>query len=403
MRQQETFRLTEYGQVVAALLEQDRDYLAQTMQRVVEVTPNGHLTQLTARQIVGIIPLPSGNTLEIAPKLPLPRWFSLLARAYGLAREQSVPQSTETISGLADLTEWLLTYFCDACERVVRLGLVSKTQQTESSGLFLRGKVNLAKTTRLPPYRPLVTTIDQITQNSVENQILKAALDVCLGQAMAIHSPTIGRLKDRLIRLKPFFSAVQVDFHYVTQVLEDSTMTPPPHYREAFQIARLLLAQQLPLSLRGQVMFKSCLFNTEQVFERYIIEISKRIATIESRVMIHPVLMLDEDETIRIRPDLVVLNDTQVKAIIDAKYKATTTSADLYQMLAYCNRLACRLGILVVPSSEQKQVRIQARDQSIISIHTIGIDLDGITVDLDHLEQQFLSSVGEVLNSVGSM
>jgi 5-methylcytosine-specific restriction endonuclease McrBC regulatory subunit McrC len=180
-------------------------------------------------------------------------------------------------------------------------------------------------------------------------------------------------------------------------------MTPPPHYREAFQIARLLLAQQLPLSLRGQVMFKSCLFNTEQVFERYIIEISKRIATIESRVMIHPVLMLDEDETIRIRPDLVVLNDTQVKAIIDAKYKATTTSADLYQMLAYCNRLACRLGILVVPSSEQKQVRIQARDQSIISIHTIGIDLDGITVDLDHLEQQFLSSVGEVLNSVGSM
>lgn len=404
LRQQETFRLTEYAQIVVALPEQDRDYLAHRMQRVVEVTPNGMLTQLTARQTVGIIPLPSGNTLEILPKLALPRWFSLLARAYGLAREQAAPPR-DILSGLAGLkwlTEWLLAYFCDACERVVRLGLVSKTEQVESQGQFLRGKVNLAKATQRPLYRPLLTTVDHITLDNVENQVLKAALEVCLGQALSIHSPTSGRLKDRLNRLKPFFSTIQVDVQRLTQVLGDATLTPPPHYREAFQIARLLLQQQLPLQTRGQMMFTPCLFNTEQVYERYIIEISKRISTAESHVMIQPEWILDEANTIRIRPDVVLQRGNQVEAIIDAKYKASTTSADLYQMLAYCHRLACPLGILVIPSSGQKQVRIQARDQSIITIHTIGIGIDRTEVDLNQLEQQFLSSVGELLAIKGS-
>ncbi|WP_058749519.1 5-methylcytosine restriction system specificity protein McrC [Curtobacterium oceanosedimentum] len=73
---------------------------------------------------------------------------------------------------------------------------------------------------------------------------------------------------------------------------------------------------------------------------------------------------LDVEGTVKIAPDLVWLDDGQVRACIDVKYKVEKhgqyPNADLYQMAAYCRRFGLKEGHLVFagPGSEYSSAEL---------------------------------------------
>ena len=90
-----------------------------------------------------------------------------------------------------------------------------------------------------------------------------------------------------------------------------------------------------------------------QVFEKYVEAVLRQ--ALESRgggrVDGQRETHLDEADTVLMKPDVTWWSGDRCLAVIDAKYKRTTSddypNADAYQMLAYCTRLGLRRGVLV--------------------------------------------------------
>ena len=90
---------------------------------------------------------------------------------------------------------------------------------------------------------------------------------------------------------------------------------------------------------------------------------------------------LDEAETVPVRPDFVWSDAGVPQVVVDAKYKAEKPAgfpqADLYQMLAYCIRLALPVGHLVYAKGYEvaREHLVQNAGVRIIA-HTLDLDAD---------------------------
>ena len=124
------------------------------------------------------------------------------------------------------------------------------------------------------------------------------------------------------------------------------------HYRNVVELSRLVLQQNAFESRRGDVRASGFLMDMNKVFQEFLtVALREALGLSERAFGESKVDSLDEDNRVRLEPDLVWREGGRYVFVGDAKYKRVrderVPNADLYQLLAYVTALDLPGGLLV--------------------------------------------------------
>jgi 5-methylcytosine-specific restriction enzyme subunit McrC len=334
--------------------------------------------------------------LRITPKIGIRRLLWLLGHAQdpdGWRDEDVVP-----LAAVDDLVAALAVSFLAATRRALAAGVLQGYRTIEEALPVLRGRLREADQLRrrLGIAVPLEVRYDDYTLDIPENRILLAA---------AL----------RLLRIPGLPMATQIGLRRVLTTLADVTpLTPgdtPPatadtrlsrRYQPALRLARLVLAGRSLDQPPGSTHASGFLFNLNKVFEDWLTAVLRRALARHhgGRLRIQYTDQLCDGRQVPIRPDLVWEINGQPAAVLDAKYKRSTSGdrpyGDLYQMVAYCTALGLPAGHLVYARGDTPREYVVRHART--RIHTWVLDLaqptSGILDQVGHLAQHLLDSEG---------
>ncbi|MBX3062790.1 MAG: hypothetical protein KF726_07435 [Anaerolineae bacterium] len=326
-------------------------------------TPDNYL--IKPAQFVGLIPLPGGRTLHIHPKVPLASVLAMLNYAADLAMvlPDSSPQQT-----FDQLIQLLIEVFLSATERIIAGGLLRSIETRHSDDLTIRGRLNLSETLRRPTSLRLVSESSDVTVDIRENRLLKLACHLLLRHQQ--HYRRARRLLDQLL-------PVTLDHH--ANELPITLTSRNAHYREALELAALLIEGCYLGGLPGKQSFVGFLVDMNRLFERYVIALLRHLP--DATVSVQATLSLDAEGQIKVRPDAILTTSSGQRLPVDAKYKTESVNNDIYQALAYCRALNCAQAWLIYPRSDphdpaHTRYRLpQTDNHDETVIHVLALDL----------------------------
>ena len=311
----------------------------------VSVSPTSHagVFSVKAKHKVGV--LRYGNIeLRIVPKVAI-------SRLLYLASYTDDSRSWQELNALLDAADDPLSALAHALtfhgETALRPTPLQGYVTHETAERRLRGRILFDQqlSRRAGIQVPIELRYDEYELNIIENRVLKAALGLVerhVGNAALARR--LAHLRFRLDGVEPWPVGMRVPKFNFTRLNE--------RYRAALAIARLVLEQR-SLEFSDQTQRGSAfLFNMNHVFEKYVeAELRRELEARGGRVHGQHTTFLDEADTVLMKPDVTWWSGDRCLAVIDAKYKRTTSNdypnADAYQMLAYCTRLGLRHGVLV--------------------------------------------------------
>ena len=340
------------------------------------VTPGHYL--VTAKHKVGV--LRYGDVeVRIVPKVAVSRLLYLATYADDPGSWQEIntllAAADDPLSALAHA----MTYHGEAALRPTPLqGYVTH----ETAERRLRGRVLFAQQLSRRPgiHLPVELRYDEYEVNIVENRVLKAALGIVERHvADRALSRRLAHLRFRLDGVDPWPAGVRVPTFSFTRLNE--------RYRAALALARLVLNQD-SLEFSDQTHRGTAfLFNMNNVFEKYVeAELRSALEVYGGRVHGQRRTHLDEADTVLLKPDVTWWSGNECLAVVDAKYKRTTSddypNADAYQMLAYCTRLSLRRGVLVYADLDGKAGDSTIVRNADIEIVVTALDIGGSIEEL---------------------
>ena len=343
------------------------------------VTPGAYTVK--AKHKVGV--LRYGDVeLRIVPKVAVSRLLYLAS----YTDDSRSWQELDTLLGATDdplsALAHALTYHGEAALRPTPLqGYVTH----ETAERRLRGRVLFDQqlSRRAGIQLPVELRYDEYEVNIVENRVLKTALGIV---ERHLPDPALARrlahLRFRLDGVEPWPAGMSIPAFNFTRLNE--------RYRAALALARLILEQR-SLEFPDQTLRGSAfLFNMNHVFEKYVeAGLRRALEGCGGRVDGQRETYLDEADTVLMKPDVTWWSVDHCLAVIDAKYKRTTSddypNADAYQMLAYCTRLGLRRGVLVYADLDG-----EAGDSTII--RNAGIEIVATALDISGSIEDLRSS-----------
>lgn len=302
--------------------------------------------QLTALGWVGLIPLGSGQQIELAPKLPLANLFRLLEYAYDLTSYRLLDGHVRGAT-LPELYAHLAGHLAHAVMKLARAGLAQDYVPRTADTTALRGRLNIAHMVQQPHTLTLPCTFAELQVDIPENQILAGALLVILRSGLC-DEPMLS-----LVRQAWQILAVTVTPWYgVPPPLVYTRRTAP--YQQAHALSRLFLAHCGPAWGTGETATIPFLVNMARLFEHVVAAWLQRHAP--------PTLLVQTQERLPLNPagDLafvadIILRDRctgQPLAVLDTKYTVDplAETADIAQVAAYAAALDATQGYLVYPT-----------------------------------------------------
>jgi 5-methylcytosine-specific restriction enzyme subunit McrC len=275
--------------------------------------------------------------------------------------------------------------FALAADRALRPAPLQGYVTHEESARQIRGRLLYDRqiSARAGLLMPVEIRYDEYEVDIVENQVVKAAL-LLIERAVTDREPALARrlthLRLSLDGVKPWRRGVPVPSIAFGRVNE--------RYRAAFALSRLVLdGRSLEFNDRKH-LGTSFLFDMNKVFESYV-ETKLRATLEQFGGVVHGQerMYLDEDRKILMKPDITWVAGGRHLAVVDAKYKRSTSddfpNADAYQMLAYCTRLGLRRGWLIYANLDGSAGGTSVVSGNGTEIVMRALDLDGT---LDELE-----------------
>lgn len=387
--------LAEHGPAVTLPLP-DAIGRALAASRIVDAAPDPYQPggwRLQARSKVGAVALRAPGLepviLRIVPKVPVARLFFLLGYALNPAVHRDgavdVAEHTEVLPALAHAYE-------RALERALRQGVLQGYRHTEEAAFVVRGRIREAEQIRRHHGRafPAEVAFDEYGTDIAENRLLRAAAERML-RLPRVPRDVRRRLQHHRVRL--------ADAAPLVRGQELPRWRPNrlnSRYRPALRLAETVLSGSSVEHLPGGVAVDGFLFDMNRIFEDFVcVALREALSPYGGSTHLQARgVHLDEDEAVRMRPDLVWYGDTnRPLAVADAKYKAERPEGfpetDLYQMLAYCTALGLPEGHLVYARGNASHVWHASH-----RVRHAGIVIHQHALDLDQAPYDLLASVG---------
>lgn len=303
--------------------------------------------------------------VEILPKIAGQDDFdrSVLLRMVALA--SNLPLAKLEASRLAHQQHTLLTalvgWYCDEVFAQVHQGLL-KQYVTQADALpSIRGRWRPDLDALRSPGRPdrLHCHFDELTADNPFNQVLRAALRRVEPNLRGL--PGLQRRVQELLGTLADVSDLWVTVADVDR-LPANRLTQ--RYGRALMMARWFLAQEAPDVRQGSRRGLALLFDMNALFQRTLAAAMRKVLPAGWQLREEGprrYLAVDQvgDQRFQLRPDICLLKDGQVQAIVDAKWKLLdavedgrwrVSQADAYQMNAYAAAYGCERLALCYPA-----------------------------------------------------
>ena len=323
---------------------------------------------------VGVIHTPSGQQIEVLPKISRAGCEHDLSRQalLNMLRHLREFRHIETTNAAIaterlPLFEVFIRQFLQSVNSLVKRGLRSEYIRQEANQGFMKGKLLTAMQLKhnLVNKHRFYIEYDEYLQDRPVNRLIHSALHK-VSQYTRLH--TSQKLCRELIfafsdvpqsrNIKQDFAAMKI-----TRGME--------HYHRPLDWTRLILEGSTPLSMQGKTEALSLLFPMEAVFEAYVASILRK--------QLKPPLVLKEQARseylvnfngarwFNLKPDILIQDKGSAFLVMDTKWKLLDSSkansseklglsqADFYQMLAYGHKYLDGEGdlVLVYPKTDQ--------------------------------------------------
>ena len=238
------------------------------------------------------------------------------------------------------LLDCFLSAFLAKVAHLVKRGLRSSYVPQENNLLFLKGRLVMAANLRhnLVQRHRFHVSYDEFLPDRPENRLIHAALL----KAEKLSATLSNRRLCRELRLAFADIPVTVKERYQIDFAQWRLDRSAAHYAGLNGWCQLLLADETPMPAHDSFSVSSFLFNTHQLFERYVaIKLNESLAPDISLIPQYTF----QGETLTgngeaMRADLVFKRGEDFLAILDTKWKlfdesSAISPADKYQMYAY--------------------------------------------------------------------
>jgi 5-methylcytosine-specific restriction enzyme subunit McrC len=320
---------------------------------------------------VGLLQLPSGDTLEVVPKTAgvttIEKGRAAVLRMLSFIDAEGVEAPDALVASIrGPLREALITRFLQAAEHLIASGLRSQYQLVQSDEPYLRGRLRLSEMVRRPPYARATFPIehDEFKFDRPENRLLHWAL-------RRVYEWSREDSNRRLARsLISRMSAVPVS----SNVKSDWSKWELHRLMRGYAAIRwwiaLLIAREQPLAQRGIWHGISLLFPAERLFERYVYQ------KLRSRISAGYISLAQrergwlathvKENWFCLKPDIGILYGRDAVSVLDTKWKLLDAESDkrgdkygiaqddMYQLFAYGHKVVKSSGdiFLIYPRTD---------------------------------------------------
>ena len=368
--------LTEYeSQPINVPLDlEQRKVLADARIDVAPPTDEGTTWVLRPSSHIGTVRVGDLSVI-VRPKIPIDRVMFMVAYALD-------PRDWKKYFDLSpdyDALESIIPAFVHHTRQAVRRGLLQGYRHEEEALHTVRGRIrfNDQINRRFGIPVPLEVAFDEFTEDIEENRLLKTAL------YRLAHLPVRSVQARRDVHaLRPVFNTVELGA-YRRGAPEVQYTRLASHYRPAVELARLIIDNSSLELLHGETTGASFMLDMNQVFEQFLVVALREELGLSERQWGPGRLTLDEDDNIRLEPDLSWQSGGRYRFVGDAKYKRIKPdgfpNADIYQMLAYCIAANLPSGLLIYAQGElapteprRYQIRHAGKTIEVASINLEG-------------------------------
>lgn len=340
---------------------------------------------LTPQGWAGHIPLPSGTTIVVLPKVPVQNLFVMLKQVYRLPSFKFIDGLTqvETLEGVLDL---LARELALRVQERLRSGVFQTYLEKREPIPLVRGRIDSRWLATHPAERQMQCDFTQQTADVPFNQVLAYTLRlIALGGAC---STDMMRIVNRAWRqmpvtLHPFQSADLADWHYGRLNAD---------YQPMHALCRLFLDMLQPKHQPDHSGYQMLPFlvNMPVLYEKYVASWLGQNLPAGYTLRAQERVRLDTNQSRHVDLDLVIFDEANNPVVVlDTKYKGGEPSNDdIYQVTFYAREIGCKAAGLVYPI--RPQTALSGRNQEIAyRAYTFALD-----VDPDGAGQAFLLQLG---------
>lgn len=307
--------------------------------------------------------------IEIQPRNPV---FTLEA-LFEMLLYESINNFDENYlsSGFGDNQSFgissINSQFLLECTKLVAFGMTGGFVEKESDGKEVKGRIHFEK------FHPAIMGISGLTYdesyysyNVPANQIIKSAII----KTLSVETRPEQRKKYQSL-LKYFTLVSNYNGSYLMlDDITDSFYSANPHYPLVLEFSIKILREMKTKYNNGEIKWNAFLHNSNDIFEKYVRKVLSKGLDCYVTKWESPKTIAKMSDGKRFGqksfvPDILIdynpLNET-AKAVLDAKNKKFETtnddigeilsSADMYQMAFYCDKLKTNLGGLIYPAGQ---------------------------------------------------
>lgn len=312
---------------------------------------------------VGVVQV-GGLTIEILPKADrnsdadTDKWRNALLGMLKRCRLIKLDSLTDAHLHLrsASMVDLYFHNFLDQVQELTHSGLAKGYRQEQGNLTALKGRIDFPRhiTRNLIHRERFYTRHTVYDRDKLHNQLLKKALGVL--QASSANPHITARASEMLLH----FEGVS-DIRVIPETFQRITyQRNTERYRQALQLARLIILNYTPDLRGGREHVLAILFDMPMLYEEYVYRLLKRAEPDFPGVRVgrqsSATFWQGEGMTKTIRPDVVIELPDKRRLILDTKWKVPKdnrpSDSDLKQMYAYNLQFGAEKSILVYPRVE---------------------------------------------------
>ena len=358
----------------------------------ITVLPSSHgsgLCDINPGSMVGTLEI-ADLSLEITPKVPVRHLLFLIAYS-------ADPKTwRDTYSHFEASDYWhesLIRSFYGLVQKVIVKGLMIGYRQQEDSLPTIRGRIlfdEIVKTNAGTVF-PIPVRFDELTEDIEVNRRIKSAVHTA--SSMRLRSAPNRRSIQTIFRELSQVQLTHYDRRNLTQIPSQSLSHD---YRLALQLADLILRHCSIERGNDGVRAFSFLLDMNLLFQDFVTTALREALEVPVRSFpgreFGKRLFLDEQDEIKVKPDLSWWRGNQCSFIGDVKYKRSEENADYYQVLAYLTATDLKWGLLIYPNGEATKQSYTVRSEG----RQIATEL----IDLDNDPDSILENIGEIADLI---